>query len=175
MMAHRKSDTKGVECQKRSSSWARMSATATEMIATAWRNQALQTGCETASIEKDQRKGIFMAERAQSHTPGPNKLPARYLQFQKRYPRVFQAYNALGAATSEAGPLTDKTRALVKLAIAVGGQMEGAVHSHTRRALEAGGSAEEIYHVVLLGTTTLGFPTMMKTFSCVAALLAHKG
>ena len=116
-----------------------------------------------------------MAEGAKSHTPGPNKLPARYLQFQKRYPRVFQAYDALGAATAEAGPLSDKTRALVKLAIAVGGQMEGAVHSHTRRALEAGCSAEEIYHVVLLGTTTLGFRTMMKTFSWVDDVLAQKG
>jgi len=108
-----------------------------------------------------------MSERTQSHTPGPNKVPARYLQFQKRYPKVFQAYDALGAATAEAGPLTEKTRALVKLAIAAGGQMEGAVHSHTRRALEAGCSAEEIYHLVLLGTTTLGFPTMMKILSWV--------
>jgi len=115
-----------------------------------------------------------MTERAQSHTPGPNKLPARYLQFQKRYPQVFQAYDALGAATAEAGPLSGKTRALVKLAIAVGGQMEGAVHSHTRRALEAGCSAEEIYHVALLGTTTLGFPTMMKTFSWVDDVLRQK-
>ena len=123
---------------------------------------------------KKQRKGIFMAKRAQSHTPGPNKLPAGYLQFQTRYPKVFQAYDALGAATAEAGPLADKTRALVKLAIAAGGQMEGAVHSHTRRALEAGCSAEEIYHVALLGTTTLGFPTMMKTFSWVDDVLRQK-
>jgi alkylhydroperoxidase/carboxymuconolactone decarboxylase family protein YurZ len=115
----------------------------------------------------NQRKGMFMNERMQSHTPGPNKLPARYLQFQKRYPKVFQAYDALGAATAEAGPLPEKTRALLKLAIAAGAQMEGAVHSHTRRALEAGCSAEEIYHLVLLGTTTLGFPTMMKTLSWV--------
>ena len=112
-----------------------------------------------------------MVEDTQSRTPGPNKLPKRYLQFQKRYPRVFQAYDALGAATAEAGPLPDKTRALVKLAIAAGGQMEGAVHSHTRRALEAGCSPEEIYHVALLGTTTLGFPTMIKTFSWMVSKL----
>src|SRR5438093_12259350 len=104
-----------------------------------------------------------MAERAQSHTPGPNKLPARYLQFQKRYPKVFQAFDALGAVTAEAGPLSNKTRALVKLAIAVGGQMEGGVHSHTRRAFEAGCTPEEIRHVVLLGITTLGFARMMKS------------
>src|SRR5204862_2444021 len=105
-----------------------------------------------------------MVEDSHSHTPGPNKLPARYLQFQKRYPKVFQAYDGLGAATADAGPLTDKTRALVKLAIAAGGQMEGAVHSHTRRALEAGCSPEEIYHVALLGTTTLGFPNHDENF-----------
>jgi len=115
-----------------------------------------------------------MAEQTQSHTPGPNKLPTRYLQFQKRYPKVFLAYDALGAATAEAGPLSDKTRALVKLAIAVGGQMEGAVHSHTRRALEAGCSPEEIYHVALLGTTTLGFPTMMKAFSWMDDVVSQK-
>jgi len=119
-------------------------------------------------------KGNIMVEDTQSRTPGPNKLPKRYVQFQKRYPQVFQAYDALGAATAEAGPLSDKTRALVKLAIAAGGQMEGAVHSHTRRALEAGCSPEEIYHVALLGTTTLGFPTMMKTFSWMDDVVRQK-
>jgi AhpD family alkylhydroperoxidase len=115
-----------------------------------------------------------MAEVSRSHTSSPNKLPARYLQFQKRYPKVFQAYDALGAATAEAGPLSDKTRALVKLAIAAGGQMEGAVHSHTRRALEAGCTPDEIYHVALLGTTTLGFPTTMKVFSWLDDVLRPK-
>ena len=42
--------------------------------------------------------------------------------------------------------------------MAIGARLEGAVHSHTRRALEAGATAEEIHHVVLLGVTTLGFP-----------------
>jgi alkylhydroperoxidase/carboxymuconolactone decarboxylase family protein YurZ len=115
-----------------------------------------------------------MAQAAQSHTPGPNKLPDRYLQFQKRYPKVFQAYDALGAATSDAGPLSDKTRALVKLAIAAGGEMEGAVHSHTRRAVEAGCTADEIYHVALLGITTLGFPTTMKILSWMDDVLKRK-
>src|SRR5256885_12682594 len=95
-------------------------------------------GCEWGRknyARENQRKGIFMAEDTQSRTPGPNKLPKRYLQFQKKYPQVFQAYEALGAATAEAGPLFHKTRALVKLAIAAGGPMEGALHPQTRRAL----------------------------------------
>lgn len=112
-----------------------------------------------------------MKENAESKTPGPNRLPARYVQFQKRFPRVFEAYDALGAATAESGPLDGKSRALVKLGLAVGGQMEGAVHSHTRRALEAGCSKEEIRHVVLLATTTLGFPSMIKALSWVDDVL----
>lgn len=104
-------------------------------------------------------------------TVAPGKLPARYLHFQKAYPEVFKAYDALGAATQKAGPLPSKTRALVKLAIAVGARLEGAVHSHTRRALEAGCTSEEIRHVVLLATTTLGFPATMATFSWVDDVL----
>lgn len=106
-----------------------------------------------------------------SSTPPPKKLPARYVDFQKRYPEVFRAFDALGAATQEAGPVEGKTRALVKLALAVGARSEGAVHSHTRRAIEAGCSAEEIRHVVLLGTTTLGFPSTMAAMSWVEDVL----
>ncbi len=109
-----------------------------------------------------------------SKTPGPGKVPGRYLQFQKRFPAVFQAYEALGTASAGAGPLDARSRALVKLAIAVGGQMEGAVHSHTRRAVEAGCAPDEIRHVALLAITTLGFPTMMKTLSWIEDILGDK-
>jgi 4-carboxymuconolactone decarboxylase len=104
-------------------------------------------------------------------TTKPGKVPGRYLQFQKLYPKVFKAYEALGLATQEAGPLPLKTRALVKLALAVGARLEGAVHSHTRRAVEAGCSADEIRHVILLATTTIGFAGMMATFSWVDDVL----
>ncbi|MGZ8939312.1 MAG: carboxymuconolactone decarboxylase family protein, partial [Limisphaerales bacterium] len=108
-----------------------------------------------------------MNGKPESKTPPPGKLPGRFLKFQKYFPEIFKAYDALGAATASAGPLDGKIRARVKLAIAVGGQMEGAVHSHTRRAVEAGCTPEEIRHVVLLSTTTMGFPSMMKTLSWV--------
>lgn len=104
-----------------------------------------------------------------------NALPARYLKFQKAHPEVFKAYAALGAATQKAGPLPTKTRAIAKLAIAVGGRREGAVHSHTRRALEAGCTADEVRHVVLLATTTIGFPAMMSALSWVEDVLSQKG
>lgn len=104
----------------------------------------------------------------------PRDLPSRYLKFQKSYPRIFSAYAALGAATQAAGPLPKKARALVKLAIAVGGRREGAVHSHTRRALDAGCTPNEIRHVVLLSTTTIGFPAMMSALSWVEDILTPK-
>ena len=106
-----------------------------------------------------------------SSTPPPNKLPARYVEFQKRFPEVFKAFDALGAAVREAGPLEGKTRAVVKLALAIGVRSEGAVHSHTRRCIEAGCKPDEIRHVVLLATTTLGFPGMMATMSWVEDVL----
>ena len=106
-----------------------------------------------------------------SNTPKPGKLPGRYLKFQKDHPKVFEAYEALGQATQEAGPLPAKTRALIKLALAVGARMEGAVHSHARRAVEAGCSAEEIRHVALLATPTIGFPSMMATLSWIDDVL----
>jgi alkylhydroperoxidase/carboxymuconolactone decarboxylase family protein YurZ len=104
----------------------------------------------------------------------PADLPARFRQFGKKYPALLRAYEALGEAAAQAGPLDTKTRSLVKLALATGALREGAVHSHTRRALEAGCSPEEIRHVVLLSTTTLGFPSMMAALSWVDDVLKRK-
>ena len=85
-----------------------------------------------------------------------------------------RAYESLGFATQKAGPLDPKTRALVKLGLAIGAGLEGAVHSHTRRALEAGCAPDEVRHVVLLATTTMGFPSMMAALSWVEDVLSRK-
>ena len=95
------------------------------------------------------------------------KIPGWYEEQRKRYTAVFEAYEGLGEACRNAGPLDGKTLALVKLAIAVGARLEGAVHSHVRRSLEAGATIDECRHVVLLGTTTMGFPAMMAALSWV--------
>jgi alkylhydroperoxidase/carboxymuconolactone decarboxylase family protein YurZ len=102
------------------------------------------------------------------------QIPTRFQQFGKKYPAIMRAYESLGAATQEAGPIDTKTRCLVKLAIATGALREGAVHSHARRALQAGCTHEEIRHVVLLATTTLGFPSMMAALSWVEDVLSAK-
>ena len=98
-------------------------------------------------------------------------LPGRFVRFQQTYPDLFKCYEELGKAAGAAGPLDKKQIALVKLAIAAGARMEGAVHSHCRRALEAGCTAEEIRHTILLAITTLGFPSMMACLSWVDEII----
>ena len=99
------------------------------------------------------------------------KVPKRFLKFQKTYPALAKAYDQLGKAARTAGPLNAKTRELAGLAIAIGARHEGAVHSHTRKALEAGCSAKEIRQTVLLSVTTMGFPNMMAALSWVDDVL----
>lgn len=99
------------------------------------------------------------------------KLPKAFETFRKRYRGVYEAYEALGGTAHEAGPLDQKTRELVKLGMAIGGRLEGAVRSHAQRALEAGATPQEIEHVVLLAVTTSGFPTAVAAFTSVEELL----
>jgi 4-carboxymuconolactone decarboxylase len=86
------------------------------------------------------------------------ELPSQVTVFKKEYPEVWAAFETLGEKCHTAGPLDDRTRRLVKLAIAVGAQHEGAVHSAVRQALDAGISREEIMHVAVLAVTTIGWP-----------------
>ncbi len=100
-----------------------------------------------------------------------SKLPSRYLKFKENYFDMFSAYENLGKSSVEAGPLDVKQIALVKLGIALGARLEGAVHSHCRKALEAGLKPNEIRHAVLLSVTTIGFPSMMAGLSWVDDVL----
>lgn len=89
-------------------------------------------------------------------------LPSGAGDLARAYPAVWQAFAALGQATAEAGPLDARTRRLVKLALAIGAASEGAVHSHTRRAVNEGLSKQELKQVALLAIATLGLPQAVK-------------
>lgn len=99
------------------------------------------------------------------------ELPEPFRRLQALKGNVVQAYEALGKACAEAGPLDGKTRELVKLGMAVGGRLEGAVHAHARRALAAGATADEIRHVVILAVPTVGFPTTVAALTWVDDVL----
>ena len=98
-------------------------------------------------------------------------LPDVYVRFRGLYPGVALALDGLGAATESAGPLDGRTQRLVKLALAVAKESPGAVRSNVRKALEAGDSADEIRHVVLLAITTCGFPTAVASMQWVDDVL----
>ncbi len=103
------------------------------------------------------------------------KIPKRYQEFTKKYRDIAKAYEELGAACHGAGPLDEKTRALVKLAISIGARIEGGAHSHVRKALDAGASPEELRHVALLAIQTIGFPPAMAALSWIDDIIRPNG
>lgn len=102
------------------------------------------------------------------------KLPTAYQRFGKAHPKLVRAYEQLGEALLGEGPLDRRTAELVKLGIAVGGRLEGAVHAHVRRAREAGASDADIRHAIRLSLTTVGFPTMMSALSWAEDVLSSR-
>lgn len=101
-------------------------------------------------------------------------IPKRYQKFQNDFPQVAKAYESLGNAVHQAGPLDDKTRALIKLAISTGARLEGAVHSHARKALKAGCTPEEMTHTVMLAMPTIGLPSTMAAITWLEDVLNKK-
>lgn len=79
-------------------------------------------------------------------------------RIRKSHPQVWERFTALAEACHEAGPLEEKTRRLVKLALAIAADSEGGTHSAVRHCTEAGITLPEMEHVVMLSITTLGFP-----------------
>ncbi len=102
-----------------------------------------------------------------------SQLPKPYQQFRQDHPDVYKAYESLGEVTAESGPLDMKTRELIKLGMAAAMKSESAVQSHTHRALDAGASAAEIEHAILLGINTLGFSTMMTALTWAKQAIAN--
>ncbi|MFQ6675440.1 MAG: carboxymuconolactone decarboxylase family protein [Fidelibacterota bacterium] len=99
------------------------------------------------------------------------EVPRPFRRFTERYPEVADGYQRMGEAVHAWGPLDEKSRALVKLAISVGARLEGGVHSHARKAREAGVEPDEIRHAVLLSLPTVGLPSMMAALTWVEDIL----
>lgn len=106
--------------------------------------------------------------------PSRGELPPVLEEFAERYPEVWEAYNRLGEATAAAGPLDEKTQRLLKLAIAMGAQRQGAVNSHTRRALAAGCTPEELIHVGILAISTIGWPAAFAAICWIQETVAKQ-
>ena len=99
------------------------------------------------------------------------KIPVRFQDFAKKYPKIITAYENLAGECHRSGPLSKRDQALVKLGIAAGSHMEGSVHSQVRKALDIGMQPDEIRHAVMLGLTSIGFPRMMASLTWAADIL----
>ncbi len=62
----------------------------------------------------------------------------------KKYPKMLQAYGALGAAAVEGNVLDAKTRELIALAVAVTTRCESCIGVHADEAVKAGATEEEV-------------------------------
>ncbi|MES0350608.1 MAG: carboxymuconolactone decarboxylase family protein [Desulfobacteria bacterium] len=102
------------------------------------------------------------------------EVPTWYTTLEKRHPKFMTAVKELGKAVRQEGPLDEKTAHLVQLAAAAALRSEGGVHSHAKRALEAGAKPDEIFHAIILLTSTIGFPTVSAALSWVADVTGEK-
>jgi 4-carboxymuconolactone decarboxylase len=94
-------------------------------------------------------------------------LPGNYQKMENEHPGYMKAVAQLGETARSEGPLDEKTVELIQMAAAAALRLEGAVHSHTRRALNAGASRDEIHHALIVLTSTMGFPSVAAAMSWV--------
>lgn len=99
------------------------------------------------------------------------QLPKHFQKIMDRYGTVIEAMNGVGDAVREAGPLDEKTSHLLQLAAAAAQRSEGAVHSHARRAVRSGTTADEIRHALVVLIPTIGYPTVAAALSWVDDVL----
>jgi 4-carboxymuconolactone decarboxylase len=99
-------------------------------------------------------------------------LPEIFKTFLDKHPDLAEAYRTVGDLASNSGPIDKKTQHLIQLGTAIGLCSKGAVRSHARRALDAGATDKEVFQVVLLSMTLVGFPAMIAAYGWVNEVLA---
>jgi len=76
---------------------------------------------------------------------------------------VYKAYTSFGKVVHESGgPIEEKTRWLIKVAISAVEQYPYAIRTHIHKALDSGCTRSEIEHAILLVAPTAGFPKAME-------------
>jgi 4-carboxymuconolactone decarboxylase len=89
-----------------------------------------------------------------------------FSRFKEEFPEVHQKHEALGKEVHEnGGPLPEKSRWLIKMAISAACNHKRALETHIRKARAAGINEDEIKHALLLLIPTVGFPAFMKSYT----------
>ncbi len=89
-----------------------------------------------------------------------------FTEFKDDFPKVYSDHEALGKEIHEnSGPLAEKTRWLVKIAVSGASRHPLSLETHITKARQAGVTDDEIKQVLLLLIQTTGFPTFMEAYS----------
>ena len=89
-----------------------------------------------------------------------------FSKFKADFPDVYTGHEKLGIEIHErSGPLPEKTRWLLKIAISGASRHLSALETHIAKGKEAGVTDDEIKHTLLLLMQTTGFPTFMESYA----------
>lgn len=92
-----------------------------------------------------------------------NVIDKNLKYIREKHGEVYDAYKEYGKLVhTKGGPLDEKTRWLIKIAISTACEYSYALTTHIKKALAAGCTREEIEHVMLLVAPSAGFPKMME-------------
>lgn len=92
-------------------------------------------------------------------------LPKSLQNFIGKYPKVWEAYIALGEASGKAGPLSEKYIQLLRMVITGVKRQETSFKTHVRLALRSGAQPDEIQHAVILLLTAEGMGTTIRVMN----------
>ncbi len=98
----------------------------------------------------------------------PAKVPPFVVDFRQSHPEVWKAFNEFAERCHNSGPLEEKARRMVKVALSMGAGLEGGTHSAVRNARAAGVTQQELVHVAVLAITTIGFPAAMRALTWIS-------
>jgi len=99
-----------------------------------------------------------------------------FSKFKEDFPTVYASYESLGTEIhAGGGPLTEKNRWLLKIAISGASRHISALETHITKGREAGLSDDEIKHALLLLLQTTGFPTFMEAYSVFKRMSGDAG
>jgi alkylhydroperoxidase/carboxymuconolactone decarboxylase family protein YurZ len=94
-----------------------------------------------------------------------------FSEFKEEFPEIHEKHEALGKEVHEkAGPLSDQSRWLIKIAISAACNHKRALETHIRKARAAGINEDEIKHALLLLIPTAGFPAFMKSYAVLKSI-----
>lgn len=98
-------------------------------------------------------------------------LPDIFKTFLKEQTEIADTLQKVGDLCAAAGRIDQKTQHLIQLGVSIGAESKGGVRSHTRRAIEAGASPQDVIQTVLLSMTIVGFPAMIAAYGWVKEVI----